>query len=138
MNESGNWIVFFFKEKITLKRKKMFGHPTWEPTFKHFEKIVFLNKFCIIFHFLSIFAKDSFKFFKGSLLQILLGPFLNILSHMAVHVVLLTYKFSTVLSFERHMRTTKHYRSHIVWLKLMLYINCMAENFISILTRFSF
>ena len=33
MNESRNWIVFFFKEKITLKHLKLLGHPSRESTF---------------------------------------------------------------------------------------------------------
>ena len=38
MNESGNWIVFFFKEKITLKHLKLLGHPSRESAFKFYKK----------------------------------------------------------------------------------------------------
>ena len=37
-NESGNWIVFFFKEKITQKLLKLLGHPSRESDFKVSEK----------------------------------------------------------------------------------------------------
>ena len=33
MNESGNWIIFFFKEKIILKNFKLLGHPSRESAF---------------------------------------------------------------------------------------------------------
>ena len=38
LNESGNWIAFFFKEKITQKHLKLLGHPSRESDFKVSEK----------------------------------------------------------------------------------------------------
>ena len=71
MNESGNLIVFFFKEKITLKHLKTAGLLTQESAFKQNDILLAVksSKYCILF--------SIFPFSRSLELQFLVGPFLR-------------------------------------------------------------